>query len=661
MSRYLTRLVLFASILIPVNLLIAQDSDMPEEFRAVKITNVASHVMFTDEAIAEGMKYLASIGINAILPVVQNGGYTQYPSQVMVDYFGESYRIWPTMQGRDPLKVIIREAHRYGIEVYPWFEYGFASVYSGPDGPGHGGFIGAAYPDWLARNIDGDICKKNGFDWLSGIHHEVQEWMLKLVMEVVRNYDIDGIEFSDRMPALPRECGYEENTVEMYKAEHDGAEPSIYYQNASWMRWRAGKLNDFYRAVRDSVKSYDQNMFVASSPSVYPWGYTEYLQDSDSWLKDDIIDHFIPQLYRYNIEAYDFEMRKTLKDTPEHKRNIYFAGILMNIGSYTVPVEFLQAKIDSNRAAGVQGEAYFFYEGLRRNDNELGDFLGENYYSEWATIPGRNGFQYRFPAVLPLNDLSNESDWTPTDIDTPEGPLFVWDNSDADSNEFWFHFDYNIYDNTGDGWYDFYVWSKAGPDYADSIRVFTNGISLDFPNEMAALNDGENSGWYKLATFYFGPVPAKEDFQSDDNSNISGFNSPLIAISRINQQGEPIEKPIAISSAMLLINRKDRRVLGSVEESHKDTDVPRNPILVRNYPNPFNPSTTIRVEMEVSNEVNIEIFDIIGRKITNLHQGRLAGGVHEYRFDAAGLASGIYLIKVTTSEHTVTSPMVLIK
>jgi uncharacterized lipoprotein YddW (UPF0748 family) len=75
-------------LLIPILLL----SQPVKSFRAVKITNVDSDVMFSDQKIAEAMDYLASIGINVILPVVWNGSgadgvYTLYPSKVMERLF----------------------------------------------------------------------------------------------------------------------------------------------------------------------------------------------------------------------------------------------------------------------------------------------------------------------------------------------------------------------------------------------------------------------------------------------------------------------------------------------------------------------------------------------------------------------------------------------
>lgn len=468
-------------------------SEPLRELRAVKITNVDSNVLYSDEAIAEAMDYLASIGINAVLPVVQNAGYTQYPSEVMDRYFGRP--IDPRMAGRDPLAVLIREARRAGIEVYPWFEYGFAVHYSGNNEP-TGGFIGQQYPDWLSRHRDNSICKKNGFEWMSGINPDVQKFMLELVMEVVRNYDIDGIEFSDRMPALPRECGYDEATVEVYKSEHNGSSPTTVYRNTFWMRWRADKLNDFYRTVRDSVLAWDPALQIASSPNIYPWGYVEYLQDPVTWASEGIVDHLIPQLYRYNISDYVFELNKTLKDIPAAKRHIYFAGILMNVGSYVISKEFLGKSIEANREAGVAGEAFFFYEGLRRNGNELGDFLAERYYSEPAEVPR-------------------------------------------------------------------------------TVR----GTSA------------EEEG---------------------------------------HRQNGPDEHPFDV-------------------------------IVASSYPNPFNASTVVSVQIPESSEAVITVYDIMGRRVEELFMGHLVEGRHEFHWNATGMATGIYITAIRTHRYSETILVTLLR
>lgn len=368
-----------------------------EEMRGVKLTNVDSDVLSSPSSIAGAMDYLHSIGINAVLPVVFNAGYTQYPSGVMDSLFGG--KIDPEFEGWDPLQTLITEAHRVGIEVYPWFEYGFASYYSNNEAP-FGGRILDKKPDWALRTSDGDICTKNGFDWMSGINPEVQDFMLKLVEEVLINYDVDGIEFSDRLPALPVEGGYDKATVEIYKAEHNGNKPPTDFKDEQWKRWRADKLNDFYRDVRSLVKSYGEHLFVASSPSYYPWAYHEYLQDPKTWIEDGIIDHFIPQLYRYNISDYIYVLESSLDETAGDNKEITFAGILMNVGDYIASPEFFLDMLAENRRHGLSGEAFFFYEGFHRNGGILGETLKTTYYREPAIVPLRGGNVFRPPAII---------------------------------------------------------------------------------------------------------------------------------------------------------------------------------------------------------------------------------------------------------------------
>lgn len=627
-----------------------------EELRAVKITNVDSQVLFSDEAISEAMDYLASIGINAILPVVQNGGYTQFPSEVMDRYF--DIPLDPRLGGRDPLEAIIREAHRVGIEVYPWFEYGFAVHYSG-DNPATGGFIGQRYPDWLSRHRNGDICKKNGFEWMSGINPDVQQFMLELVMEVVRIYDVDGIEFSDRMPALPVECGYDQATADIYRTEHGGMSPPPVEKNTFWMRWRADKLNDFYQMVRDSVKSYDRDLFVASSPNIYPWGYAEYLQDPVGWARDGIIDHLIPQLYRYQIDEYDFELRKTLRDLPADRRDIYFAGILMNLGHYIIAPDLLGAKIDSNRAAGVAGEAYFFYEGLRKYENELGDFLAENYYGEPALVPGRNGEQRRFPALKLATDLGMLDGWRETDTLTPAGPLFVRDDlSDpgehAHRTEIAFSFE-----GHPPGWYDVYVWTLADEAYADSVYLVSHRPEASLEEGAVTVNDGTRSGWYRIGTFRVG---------SEEGSDISDSPSAavLFHIDHARTEAEITEKPVALAGAMAVVNRKKERVGEEVPSSSPFVEmrpdrVPHDAILLSNYPNPFNSTTIIELSVPETGRVRLAVYDLAGRHVQTLHDGYIPSGSHRFSWNAASLASGTYVVRLQAEEQIRYHKVTLIK
>jgi uncharacterized lipoprotein YddW (UPF0748 family) len=113
-----------------------QNLPYKQEVRGVWITNVDSDVLSSREKIAEAMDYLASRGFNVVFPVVWNKGFTLYPSRTMRREFGaqlDQYNLSDLpfkSQNRDPLRELIIEAHRNGMEVIPWFEFGFSSSYS---------------------------------------------------------------------------------------------------------------------------------------------------------------------------------------------------------------------------------------------------------------------------------------------------------------------------------------------------------------------------------------------------------------------------------------------------------------------------------------------------------------------------------------------------
>jgi uncharacterized lipoprotein YddW (UPF0748 family) len=326
------------------------------------------------------MSFLARTGFNVVFPVVWNKGMTVYPSQVMQQTFGIEKN--PEFAGRNPLAEVIDEARRVGLKVIPWFEYGFASSYNL-----NGGLLLAKKPEWAARDSEGKLLKKNGFEWLNSLALEVQEFMLNLILEVVKNYEIDGIQGDDRLPALPSEGGYDRGTVERYR-QHFGEDPPTNCKNDQWLRWRADILTDFLARLRKEVKAVNPNLLISLSPSVYDWGYKEYLQDSPTWIKRGLVDIIHPQAYRRDIPAYKDIMNRQIRDLLADVSLTKLApGILIKSGSYCISPEDLLQTIEHNRANGIFGEVFFFYEGLRDNNDAIAQVLRQNPYAKSAEFP----------------------------------------------------------------------------------------------------------------------------------------------------------------------------------------------------------------------------------------------------------------------------------
>jgi glycosidase len=79
------------------------------------------------------------------------------------------------------------------------------------------------------------------------------------------------------------------------------------------------------------------------------------------------------------------------------------------------------------------------------------------------------------------------------------------------------------------------------------------------------------------------------------------------------------------------------------------------------WPNPFNPATRISYEISHSGPVRLEVFDMLGRRVSVLAEGLQTAGRHEVSFDAAALPSGTYLYRLSASGQSFTRTMVLIK
>jgi len=615
--------------------MITASAQYKNEMRAVWLTNVDSNVLFSDTEIAKAMDFLASVGVNVVFPVVWNKGYTLYPSQVMQNTFGVS--IIPQFAGRDPLEKVILEGHRVGIEVIPWFEFGFSSSYSLS-----GGHIVAAKPHWAGKDNQGNLLVKNGFDWLSGINPEVQDFMLSLITEVMDKYDVDGVQGDDRLPAMPIEGGYDSVTVSIYKAENNGANPPQNPYDLNWKKWRAGKLNSFLARLRDTVKVRGDQMILSVAPSVYPWGYDNYLQDSKSWIDSSLLDNFIPQLYRQDIVSYRYELGLSLNYVPQEKRNIFFAGVLAKAGSYVMTPSLLSQSVRENRFRGVAGESYFFYEAFKAN-SVLADTL-KALYSDPAVPPFRNGKIWRPKAELINEDstgyASFSGNWVRSNVQGYQTGIY-WTNDTADA-EFYYNFDVKW-----EAYYDVYAYMVPNFIFTDFARYTLYGAS-DSSTTVVSQRNSANSRWVKIGTVYL--TPGNKRVIKIDNKDV--------------EQG----KYLLADAVMLMLNRKlsPDVVITDIQNEETESGQPDSYRLMQNYPNPFNPETTIRFSLKNSGSATLKIYDLLGREVRTLINGELQSGSYSINFDSKNdfgglLSSGVYFYTLKTGDFSSTKKMVLLR
>jgi Secretion system C-terminal sorting domain len=82
---------------------------------------------------------------------------------------------------------------------------------------------------------------------------------------------------------------------------------------------------------------------------------------------------------------------------------------------------------------------------------------------------------------------------------------------------------------------------------------------------------------------------------------------------------------------------------------------------MQNYPNPFNPTTIITFELPTSPHLSLTVCDILGREVSLLVNEKKDAGVHEVKFDAAGLASGVYFYRLVAGSYVDTRKLLPIR
>jgi uncharacterized lipoprotein YddW (UPF0748 family) len=215
-----------------------------KKIRGVWLTTAASNVFDTNANIVSAMNLLADTGFNTVFPVVWNDGYTLYPSDVLNQNFGVNIK--PNFKGRDILQEVIDASAPLGLDVIPWFEYGFMASFEND-----GGHILQKKPEWEGKDRKGKRLVKNKFVWMNSLDSEVQEFMTNLIIEVIQKYSVAGIQGDDHL-SMPSEGGYDENTKKLHRAEF-GEDPPEDRKDRNWLQWRSDILTDFIARLYNSM------------------------------------------------------------------------------------------------------------------------------------------------------------------------------------------------------------------------------------------------------------------------------------------------------------------------------------------------------------------------------------------------------------------------
>ena len=100
---------------------------------------------------------------------------------------------------------------------------------------------------------------------------------------------------------------------------------------------------------------------------------------------------------------------------------------------------------------------------------------------------------------------------------------------------------------------------------------------------------------------------------------------------------------------------------GNISVSSANTEILDEFRLYENYPNPFNPSTTIRYDISQKTRVTLEVYNLLGEKLATLVDEIKEPGYHTATFNGDNLSSGMYMYKITAGKFSATKKMLLLK
>jgi uncharacterized lipoprotein YddW (UPF0748 family) len=341
-----------------------------------------SPVLRSAEGIARALERLCALGFTTLFPAVWNRGATAFPSRVMERHGFAAQD--PLYGGFDPLAELVRQARPLGLAVIPWFEYGFAASPHADGAP-----LLTARPDWAARDPIGALVRHGSLLWLNGLHPEVQQLLIDLAVEVLERYEVQGIQGDDRWPALPWNAGYDPWTRRLWRAVGGGDPPPP--RDPAWMAFRADRLTEHLRMLRQAVHTIRPGALVSMAPAPLPHGYRELLQDSGRWMQEDLVDLLHPQLYRSDPRAYGALLERTVRGWSAEQRARLAPGISFRVNGRTLTTATITAILRRHHPLGLAGAVFFHCDGLEESwppeePDQKGDPSGPSVPGRWPVL-----------------------------------------------------------------------------------------------------------------------------------------------------------------------------------------------------------------------------------------------------------------------------------
>jgi len=324
----------------------------------------------------------------------------------------------------DPLAFAIEEAHRRGLELHAWFNP-FRALHAQAKSPVSPNHISRTHPE-LVRQYAGQL-------WLDPGEPFVRQYVLRVVMDVVKRYDVDGVQFDDYF----------------YPFEKDPAGRVLDFPDeATWEKyglpnrmergdWRRQNINQFIQSVYQSIKAAKPWVKFGVSPFGI-WrpmnpppvrgmdAYATLYADSRRWFASGWLDYFSPQLY-WSTEApqqsfpvlLDWWARQNAQG-----RHLWPGLSAANTGEKWGPGEIARQIAATRRQPGAGGEIFFHLRNL--TDNAALAEVVRTACAQPALVPASPWLDSLPPGKPKLTVAENSRSSLGLQWETADSPARLW-------------------------------------------------------------------------------------------------------------------------------------------------------------------------------------------------------------------------------------------
>jgi uncharacterized lipoprotein YddW (UPF0748 family) len=287
----------------------------------------------------------------------------------------------------DPLEFAVTEAHKRGLELHAWFNP-YRARHKNAKSP-----VAANHVSRLHSNL---VRSYGDYLWMDPGERDVQDYSTRVVLDVVRRYDIDGVHFDDYFYPYP-----EKNSAGQDKDFPDDVSWRKFGANSGLTRadWRRRNVDQFIQRLNTSIHAEKPWVKFGLSPfgiwrNKVPPGiegfdaYEKLYADARKWLREGWCDYMAPQLY-WNIEKRETSFPTLLKwwtDQSAKQRHVWPGINSLKVGAGWQPSEIANQITLTRKASDAPGHIHWSESALMKNP-ALANSLTNESYRQPALIP----------------------------------------------------------------------------------------------------------------------------------------------------------------------------------------------------------------------------------------------------------------------------------